>query len=91
MSNVLIRDVASDDLERIKAAAAESGTSLQAYLSETLRTQAAFLRRRDALAGIAQRIEGCDPVPEPARTAVLDSIDTTNETRANELTDRHAQ
>ena len=90
MSNVLIRDVASDDLERIKAAAAENGTSLQAYLGETLRAQAAFLRRRDALAAIAQRLEVRDPVPESARAAVLDEIDAANEARARDLTDRYA-
>lgn len=75
MSNVLIRDVAPDDLKRIKAAAAENGTSLQAYLSETLRAQAAFLRRRDALDAIAERLEVRDPVPESARAAVLDKFD----------------
>jgi hypothetical protein len=42
VSNVLIRHVSPEDLERIRGAAAQRGTTLQAYLWETVHAQAAF-------------------------------------------------
>lgn len=85
MSNVLIRDVAPEDLELIKQAAAERGTSLQAYLWETVHAQAAFLRRREALAGAAARLEGGPAVSDEARTAVLEAVDAATDARAEAL------
>ena len=49
---MLIRDVSPDDLERIRAAAAARGTSLQAYLKEALHSQASYLRRRKRWPGL---------------------------------------
>jgi 4-hydroxyphenylpyruvate dioxygenase-like putative hemolysin len=88
MSNVLIRDVSTEDLARIKAAADQHGTTLQAYLWETVHAQAAFLRRQDALARTARRLQGRTPAPAEARQAVLDTIDAANAEREAELSDR---
>ena len=88
MSNVLIRDVASEDLEQIKEAAAERGTTLQAYLLETVHAQAAFLRRRDALARTAGRLQGQAQVSDAARQGVLDAIGAAHDERAAELSEQ---
>lgn len=88
MPNVLIRDVPSDELERIRAEAAAQGVSLQSYLRDALRAQAHFLDRQEALAHAAERLRGRGDVPEGERDAVLDAIDTANATRADELGNR---
>jgi hypothetical protein len=85
MSNVLIRDVPADDLERIRAAAAERGTSLQNYLREAVHAQAVYLRRQDALARTAQRLHGRHEVPAAERDAVLDAIEAAHTERADQL------
>ena len=56
MSDVLIRDVPADDLELIRSAARERGISLQAYLRQTVHSQAAYLRRQEALAAMSNRL-----------------------------------
>jgi len=89
MSNVLIRDVASEDLEQIKEAAAERGTTLQAYLLETVHAQAAFLRRRDALARTVRHLHGRAQVSDTAREGVLDAIEAAHDERAAELSKQH--
>jgi hypothetical protein len=86
--NVLIRDVPADDLEQIRAAAADRGVSLQAYLREAVHAQAAHLRRRAALARIAERLRGKPGVPEGERSAVLEAIDGAHAERAEQLSDR---
>ncbi len=91
MSNVLIRDVPTEDLEQIRAAAADEGTSVQAYLLAALRAQAAYLRRRAALTGIAERMQTGPAVPEAERAAVLDAIDADHRGRAAELGNRPAR
>ena len=88
VSNVLIRGVPPEDLERIRAAAAARGTSLQNYLLEAVRAQASYLRRQEALARTAERLRGQPEVPESERAAVLDAIDTGNAERAGQLADR---
>lgn len=88
MTNVLIRDVPSNDLELIRAAAAAEGTSLQNYLREAVHTHAAYLRRREALARTANRLQHRDAVPEESREAVLDAIDTAHAERADDLADQ---
>ncbi len=88
MSNVLIRDVSPEDLQRIRGAAAQRGTTLQAYLWETVHAQAAFLRRQDALARTAQRTQGRPPVPDEAREAVLDAIEAAHDEREGQLSER---
>lgn len=88
MSNVLIRDVPVDDLEQIRAAAAEQGTSLQAYLLTAVRAQAAYLRRQVALVRAADRLRANAAVPEHERDAVLDAIDAAHQRRADQLGDR---
>ncbi|MHB2023351.1 MAG: hypothetical protein ACYCO3_08485 [Mycobacteriales bacterium] len=88
MSNVLIRDVSPEDLEQIKEAAAQQGTTLQAYLWETVRAQAAYLRRRDALARTAQRLHGRPAVSNEAREAVLDAIEAAHDERGDRLSQR---
>lgn len=91
MPNVLIRDVPTDDLEQIRSAAAERGTSLQHYLLEAVHAQAVYLRRQDALVKTAQRLRGTPEVPADERAAVLGSIETAHEERADQLSDRPPQ
>lgn len=91
MSNVLIRDVPPDDLEQIRAAAAERGTSLQNYLLGAVHAQAAYLRRQDALAKAAQRLQGRPEVPDEEHDAVLDAIDAAHKERAAQLSDRSSR
>lgn len=88
MSNVLIRDVLPEDLEQIRGAAADRGTTLQTYLWQTVHAQAAYLRRKDALAGTAQRLRGRSAVPSSAREGVLDAIETAHEQRGDQLSER---
>lgn len=73
--NVLIRDVPEDDLEQIRAVAAEKGMSLQAFLREAVHTQAAHLRRRAALQRAADRLRAAPATPAEERLAVLDAVD----------------
>ena len=89
MPNILIRDVPSDDLELIRAAATENRQSLQAYLCDALRMQAAHLRRRAALAQVADRLRGGAAVPDSERDAVLDAIDQAHDERASGLAAHH--
>ncbi len=91
MSNVLIRDVPPDDLEQIRAAASERGTSLQNYLLEAVHAQAVYLRRQDALVKTAQRLQGKPEVPDDERVAVLDAIDAAHQERADRLSDWPSQ
>ncbi len=72
---MLIRDVSPEDLEQIRGAASRRGTTLQAYLWETVHAQAAYLRRQDALARAAHRLRGRPSVPDQAREGVLDAIE----------------
>lgn len=85
MSNVLIRDVPAEDLERIRSAAAERGDSLQGYLRAALHAQAVYLRRQDALARTRRRVRGRPSVPDEARAAVLDAADSAATARADRL------
>lgn len=85
---MLIRDVPPEDLERIRAAAAARGTSLQNYLLEAVRSQAGYLRRQEALSRTADRLRGHPEVPDSERVAVLDAIDTAHAERADQLADR---
>ena len=85
MPNVLIRNVPADDLERIRTAAAERGTSLQNYLREAVQAQALYLRRQDALERTAQRLHGRPEVAEADRDAVLDAIEAAHAERADRL------
>jgi hypothetical protein len=85
MSNVLIRDVPPEDLERIRAAAVERGSSLQSYLRDAVHAQAAYLRRQDALTRTARRLRGRAPVSPDERDAVLDEVDAANAERAERL------
>jgi len=85
MTDVLIRDVPEDELQLIRAAAAEQGASLQAYLRDSLHDRVVYLRRQAALAKTARRLEGREPVPEEDRTAVLDAMHDQLEERADRL------
>lgn len=87
MPNVLIRDVPADDLEQIRSAAADQGQSMQAYLRDAVRMQAAYLRRRAALTRVAERLHGQAGVPEEDRRAVLDAVDEAHAERAEQLSD----
>lgn len=91
MPDVLIRDVPEDDLAQIRSAAAERGTSLQSYLREALRMQAAYLRRQQALARTAERLHGRPAVPPAERRAVLDAVDEATAERADQLSERQQQ
>lgn len=88
MSNVLIRDVPEDDLERIRSEAAAHETSLQSYLRDSVRAQAAYLRRQDALARTRERLSGRPAVPDDERDAALGAIDDAHAERGADLTDR---
>jgi hypothetical protein len=85
--NVLIRDVPADDLELIRSAARERGISLQAYLRETVHRQAAYLRRREALAAMSNRLRHQPDVPEEERAAVLEAIAAEHARRADRIID----
>lgn len=88
MSNVLIRDVPENDLERIRAEAAAQDTSLQSYLRGAVHAQAAHLRRQDALARVRRRLNGQSAVPAEERQAVFDAIDEAHTERGEQLIDR---
>ncbi|MGH8881555.1 MAG: hypothetical protein ACRD0P_30085 [Stackebrandtia sp.] len=88
MPNVLIRDVPADDLDQIRSAAADRGTSLQNYLRDAILAQAAYLRRRKALAKTAERLGDRPEVPADERQAVLDAIADGHRERAGWLIDR---
>jgi hypothetical protein len=75
VTNVLIRDVLAEDLERIRSAAAERGTSLQSYLRDAVHAQATYLRRQDALARAEGRLRGLPSVSQDEHDALLDAID----------------
>lgn len=91
MTNVLIRDVPSEDLDRIRAEASAQGVSLQSYLRDALHAQARHLRRREALNRTADRLRGGPDVPEQERQNVLESIDSDHTGRAEDLADRAAR
>lgn len=88
MSNVLIRDVPDDDLDQIRTAAAENGTSLQRYLRDTVHAQATHLRRQQSLARARERLRGQPEAPEEARVGVFDAMDAEHAQRAEQLGDR---
>lgn len=87
MSDVLIRDVDSGDLDLIRAAAAAEGISMQQYLARTVHDQARHLRRADTLAGIAGHLEGRAGVTRADRQAVLGAMSTASDARGDELVD----
>ena len=64
--------------------------SLQRYLLETVHAQATYLRRQDALAGVAARLGGTAEVPPAERRAVLDAIADAETERASHLSDTPA-
>lgn len=82
---MLIRDVPTDDLERIRAEALERGMTLQRYLLDTVRRQADYLRRQEALAGAARRLRGRRPVSEVDRRAILDAVEAAHTERGDRL------
>lgn len=88
MANVLIRDVPAEDLEQIRSAAADQDMSMQAYLLDALRAQAAYLRRQAALARTGNRLRTRSAVPEDERAAVLDAMNAAHDQRAELLGDR---
>ena len=85
MPNVLIRDVSPDDLNEIRSAAAERGSSLQNYLRDAVHAQAAYLRRQAALARTAHRLQGLPAVPDRERREILDAIEDAHADRADQL------
>jgi hypothetical protein len=91
MSDVLIRDVPADDLDQIRAAAAERGTSLQSYLRDAVHAQAVYLRRQSALARAAERLRGQGEVSDDERNAVLQSIADAHDERSQQLGDGRAR
>lgn len=91
MSDVLIRDVPAEDLERIRAAAVARGESLQSYLRDALQAQASYLRRQDALKRAEDRLSDRPQVPEGERQAVLDAVEAAHVSRADELGGRTSQ
>lgn len=91
MTNVLIRDVPPDDLDELRSAAAEAGTSLQNYLRDAVHAQAVYLRRRAALDRTAERLAGQPAVPVQERQAVLDAIEDAHTDRADQLAEPPAR
>ena len=85
MPNVLVRDVPTEDLDQIRSAAAAQGMSLQAYLLEAVHAQASHLRRREALARTAVRLQHQRAVDEQDRQAVLEAIDDAHADRGARL------
>lgn len=88
MPNVLIRDVPADDLDQIRSAAADRGTSLQGYLRDAVRAQASYLRRQASLAETAERLRGRPEVPADERRAVLAAVADAHDERAAQLSER---
>ena len=85
MSNVLIRDVPSDDLDQIRSAAAEKGIPMQSYLCNAVHAQAAYVRRQAGLTRTAERLGGRTEVPPDERKLVLDAIEDAHAKRADQL------
>lgn len=85
MPNVLIRDVPPDDLDQMRAVAAERGTSLQSYLRDAVHAQAVYLRRQAAIARPSERLRGQPVVPDSEREAVLAAVDRAHDERADQL------
>ena len=61
---------------------------MQNYLRDVILTQAAYLRRREALARIAERLGDRPEVPAGEWQAVLDAIADGHSERAGRLIDR---
>ena len=87
MTDVLIRGVPPEDLERIRTAAAEQGVSLQNYLLATVQGQASYVRRQEALAIVGQRLQDRPEVSADDREAVLNAIDAAEADREDQLSD----
>lgn len=85
MPNVLIRDVSPDDLDEIRAAAAEQGTSLQSYLLDAVHAQAVYVRRQAAIARLDERLKVQPPVSEVDRDAILVAIQDSHDERDAQL------
>ena len=85
MPNVLIREVPENDLDQLRSAAARQGSSLQSYLLDAVRAQAAYLRRQAALARVAERLSDQARVPDSERSAVLDAIAEAHGERSEQL------
>lgn len=64
---------------------------MQNYLLEAVHAQASYLRRQDALARTAQRLQGSDEIPDDERAAVLEAVETAHDERATELGSRPRQ
>lgn len=90
MPNVLIRDVPPDDLDQIRAVAAELGTSLQSYLRDSVHAQAVYLRRQAAISRTSERLRDQVEIPRSERDAVLAAVDHAHDERADQLSDRSA-
>lgn len=88
MPNVLIRDVPLDDLDQIRAVAAERGTSLQSYLRDAVHAQAVYLRRQAAISRTSERLRGQPEVPDSEREVVLAAVDRAHDERADRLSGR---
>lgn len=91
MPNVLIREVPADDLEQIRSAAAEQGTSVQKYLRDAVHAQAVYLRRQAVLMAIAEGLAGKPDKSDDDRRAVFDAIDEAHAERAHQLADRSTE
>jgi len=90
-SNVLIRDVAADDLDQIRAAATACGTSVQGYLRAAVHAQAVWLRRQQEIRHASARLRGRPAVPEDEREAVLAALNSADDERADQLGRRSAR
>ena len=88
MSNVLIRDVPTEDLDEIRSAAADRGTSLQSYLREALQAQASYLRRQAAVVRTTERLRQQDEVSGVDRAAVLQAITDSHDERSARLSEQ---
>ncbi len=85
MTNVLIRNVPADDLDEIRAAATQRGTSVQRYLRDAVHAHAVYLRRHAAVAQASERLRGRAAVPDEERRAVLAAVDSANDERVDQL------
>lgn len=88
MANVLLRDVPADDLDQIRAAAAERGVSVQRYLRDAVHAQAVHLRRQAAIASTAEWLRGRPGVPDDERRAVLAAVAGAHDERSTQLVSR---
>ncbi len=82
MTNVIVRNVPPNDVAVLKQAAADAGVSLQAYLGERLRNEAARRRRQEAVDRMRARMAGHSTL---TAAEVAESVSVAREERSKSM------